>query len=345
MALATAVAPHVAWLAGTAERADLTATQATAVAAAYDTAFTLIVPPGTIAANRARLAALIATNIFGQNSVVIATTEAEYFEMWAQDAMAMYGYAGSSAAASAALTDFEQPTELTNPTASAGQAAAVANVLGDTVQTDAQAFVANLNSQISEALKYLATPSLHGNLKPIDEWLVANTPFDDLAAMHAKYLAGYVPSAQVTLQMSQAFGMTTNAMVGLSMAMKGGWAPTATGWGGPAAMAVEGATQALGGTAASAATNVAASTGLVTPGFGKALTVGALSVPPSWAPVNTITNPTMAAFTNAVTDPTAAEGPNTFPVLPLGPVTGGQGRSLPSYGFKPSVMPRPPSGG
>jgi PPE-repeat protein len=66
------------------------------------------VPPPVIAANRALLAALVATNIVGQNTPAIATTEAQYAEMWAQDASAMYGYAGSSAAATQ-LTPFTSP--------------------------------------------------------------------------------------------------------------------------------------------------------------------------------------------------------------------------------------------
>ena len=52
-----------------------------------------------IAANRAQLASLVATNLLGQNTPAIAATEVHYAEMWAQDAAAMYGYAGSSAAA------------------------------------------------------------------------------------------------------------------------------------------------------------------------------------------------------------------------------------------------------
>ena len=52
-----------------------------------------------IAANRVLLATLVATNFFGQNTPAIAATEAQYMEMWAQDAAAMYGYAGSSALA------------------------------------------------------------------------------------------------------------------------------------------------------------------------------------------------------------------------------------------------------
>ena len=54
----------------------------------------MTVPPPEIAANRTQLASLVATNIYGQNTPAIATTETQYGEMWAQDATAMYGYAG-----------------------------------------------------------------------------------------------------------------------------------------------------------------------------------------------------------------------------------------------------------
>jgi PPE-repeat protein len=66
---------------------------------------------------------LIATNIFGQNTMAIAATEAQYAEMWAQDAAAMYGYAGSSAAAST-LTPFTSPPPTANPAGATDQAAA-----------------------------------------------------------------------------------------------------------------------------------------------------------------------------------------------------------------------------
>lgn len=89
-----AVAPYVAWMRATAIQAEQAASQARAAAAAYETAFAAIVPPPLIAANRARLTSLVTHNVFGQNTASIAATEAQYAEMWAQDAMAMYGYAG-----------------------------------------------------------------------------------------------------------------------------------------------------------------------------------------------------------------------------------------------------------
>ena len=64
-----------------------------------------------IAANRALLAALVATNFLGQNTPAIAANEATYAEFWAQDAGAMYGYAGAATTASQ-LTPFAGPRRL-----------------------------------------------------------------------------------------------------------------------------------------------------------------------------------------------------------------------------------------
>jgi PPE-repeat protein len=122
--MAAAAAPYVAWMRTTAMEAEQAATQARAAAAAYETAFAMTVPPPVIAANRSLLMTLVATNILGQNTPAIAATEADYAEMWGQDAAAMYGYAGSSAAAST-LTPFAPPPPTTNPAGAAGQAASV----------------------------------------------------------------------------------------------------------------------------------------------------------------------------------------------------------------------------
>jgi PPE-repeat protein len=120
--MAAAAVPYVEWMITTATQAEQAAAQASAAAAAYETAFTMTVPPPVIAANRSLLMTLVATNILGQNTPAIAATEADYAEMWGQDATAMYGYAASSAAASA-LTPFTPPPPTTNPAGTTGQAA------------------------------------------------------------------------------------------------------------------------------------------------------------------------------------------------------------------------------
>ncbi|HEU4360934.1 MAG TPA: PPE family protein [Mycobacterium sp.] len=109
LAMAGATNRYVGWLHSTAGQAEQTAVQAGSAAAAYQSAFSMTVPPPLIAANRARLMALIATNFFGQNSPAIAATEADYEQMWAQDAAAMYGYAAASSDASKLAPFAEAP--------------------------------------------------------------------------------------------------------------------------------------------------------------------------------------------------------------------------------------------
>ena len=108
VAMAAAAAHFASWLSVTGGQAEQTADQAAAAAAAYDETLLAAVPPPVIAANRSLLMALVATNLFGQNTATIAATEAQYFQMWAQDAAAMYSYAHLSAEA-LALPPFTAP--------------------------------------------------------------------------------------------------------------------------------------------------------------------------------------------------------------------------------------------
>ncbi|TXI62890.1 PPE family protein [Mycolicibacterium mageritense] len=124
--MTAAAAPYAAWLKATAVGAEETALQASAAAGAYEAAYAATVPPPVIAANRALLGTLVATNFLGQNAPAIAATEAQYGEMWAQDAAAMYTYAGTSATASQ-LTPFSTPPETTNGSGQISQPAAASS--------------------------------------------------------------------------------------------------------------------------------------------------------------------------------------------------------------------------
>ena len=152
-AMAAAVAPYVAWMSATAGQAEQASSQAQAAAGAYETAFAMTVPPAVIATNRTQLASLTATNIFGQNTTAIAANEAQYGEMWAQDAAAMYSYAANSAAATQ-VTPFTAAPQTTNPAGSAVQSAAVTQAAGTAVGNSQ-----GLLSQISTMLQSLATPA------------------------------------------------------------------------------------------------------------------------------------------------------------------------------------------
>jgi len=155
--MAAAAAHYVAWMSTTAAQAEQTAAQAKAAAAAYEAAFAATVPPPVIAANRSLLMALIATNVLGQNTPAIAATETQYAEMWAQDAAAMYGYAGSSASATT-LTPFAPPAPTTDPGGLAGQTAAVAQATGTSAATNTQTVLSQLTSAVPTALQGLASP-------------------------------------------------------------------------------------------------------------------------------------------------------------------------------------------
>jgi len=146
VSMAAAATSHVEWLTITAAQAEQTATQAAAAAAAYEAAFAMTVAPPVIAANRSLLISLVATNILGQNTPAIAIAEAQYAQMWAKDAAAMYGYAGASAS-STTLTPFAAPVPATNSGGLASQAAAVA-----------QTMLSQLTSTIPTALYGLASP-------------------------------------------------------------------------------------------------------------------------------------------------------------------------------------------
>ncbi|MEE3750855.1 PPE family protein [Mycobacterium intracellulare] len=135
--MAGAAAPYAVWLSQTAAQAHEAAIQATAAAEAYATAFAATVAPSVVAANRSLLAALLATNILGQNAAAIAATEADYAHMWAQDAAAMYTYAAASAAATR-LTAFSAPPQTTNPAGSEAEARAAAEDAASSTGTGAQ---------------------------------------------------------------------------------------------------------------------------------------------------------------------------------------------------------------
>jgi PPE-repeat protein len=153
-AMEAAITPYLAWMNATAGQAEQAGSQAQAAAAAYESAFAMTVPPPVITVNRTQLASLVATNVLGQNTTAIAANEAQYGQMWAQDAAAMYSYAANSAAASQ-VTPFTEAPETTNLAGSAVQSTAVTQAAG-TAAGNAQG---SLSGLISQALQSLATPA------------------------------------------------------------------------------------------------------------------------------------------------------------------------------------------
>jgi PPE-repeat protein len=272
-AMAGAAAPYAAWLRATAAQAEQTASQARAATAAYETAFAATVPPPVIAANRAALASLSATNIFGQNMPAIATTEAQYADMWAQDAAAMYSYAGSSASATQ-VTPFTSPTQTTDP---AGQAA---QAVGTSAGASAQSALAQPMSAAPSALQALAAPTAPAQAS-LPSWLsifirdVLN-PFGSLSPIE-KGAEFYELPATVSLPARNALVSSTLAFSLLTRGFSTGEVP---------APIVPGELYPplVGPTATASGVSVApAPESAMSAGVGEAGLVGSLSVPPNWA--------------------------------------------------------------
>jgi PPE-repeat protein len=328
-AMAAATAPYVSWMETTAGQLQQAAAQATASAAAYETAFAMTVPPPVIAANRTQLAALVATNILGQNTPAIAATEAHYGEMWAQDAAAMYGYAASSAATSK-LPLVTSPAATTNGTGLAAPAAAVAGAGTGNTQTGLQGLI----SSIPSTLQSLASP-LAGSS-------AATNPLDSLLGNNVVSAAGNGILDTVAWNMMESIATATvyGATVNSQSAASGAGDALGAGLGGGV----------LAGSVGSAAPAAAASVGglaetPVLAGMGGSSAVGGLSVPGTWSAAT----PAASAGTATLTGSgwaVEAESAGTTAVPAGMPAMasagrGGFGFSAPRYGVKPTVMQRP----
>jgi PPE-repeat protein len=270
ISMAAAAAPYATWMSATAAQAEQTANQARSAVAAYEAAFVAIVPPPIIAENRAVLSALVATNIFGENGPAIAATEAQYAEMWTQDAEAMLVYAANSATATE-LTSFSPAPQTTNSAALATQAAAASQ----------PATAQSLLSDIPQALQALSGA---GGVNPLQAFAnlindfngsplgSALTPFLYSIGYDNTFLSGYTFLACGPLFMLaplMAFALPNLGANGGLIAAAA--APAADVAGGAAALA-----DATG----SAASGVGAAD--LSAGLGRAASVGGLSVPQAW---------------------------------------------------------------
>ena len=289
--MAAAAAPYVDWMTAAAGQAEQTATQAKAAAAAYEAAFAMTVPPAVITANRTLLMTLIATNIFGQNTAAIAATETDYAEMWAQDTAAMYGYAGSSAAAST-LTPFTSPPPTTNPAGAGSQAAAVTQSSTSSGSQLMSALPQALQSLASSTTAAAPAQSLSDLLTPIS-----------VALTLLEIPIGTTSIGASATSISAAFtGVGTNFrgfLINADRDFASGKGPY-TGYGPGAANLPEWFFHGQGSVAAPSD----ATTASVSAGLGRANTVGRLSVPSAWTVAAPEIRP--AAFTLPITGAGAA---------------------------------------
>lgn len=341
-----AATPYVSWLSAVAGGAESAANQARAAVAAYETAFGLTVPPPVIAANRVLLATLVATNFFGQNTSAIAATEADYLEMWAQDAAAMYGYSASSALATE-LSRFPEPPSTTNPAAAtATPAASSAESTSTTIpQLLSSAALPQLGQQ------FAAAPAAAGTS---DVVIIADTPVSASAVPRLGWLptpdnnwAGLYPGMYTAIRQTlQAYFGVGIANFGWSIAQQlqpglgttagsgGAWYPTPQF----AALGAGGWTHHSGiGLSASVASSAK---------------VGGLSVPASWsgAPAGAEQAATKVLTAGSVTAPGETPVSNSMnAAMPGFPAGSGGGRRTGNmgvrYGLRYTVLARPPSAG
>ncbi len=339
MSMAAATAPYLGWLSATATQAEQAGAQANAAAAAYEAAFAATVPPPVIAANRTQLTTLLATNIFGQNTAAIAATEAQYAEMWAQDAAAMNGYASASTTATQ-LTPLTAPQSTTHTDGPAGQATAATQAA-----TPAPSSSSGLLAWLGLAPNTdTATTGLAGLLNFLDG--------------STGSLPGSFLNNATVANFSNAF--TTSGLINPTAMIDSvtgfSYLFAATGRGGLMADVSDldaglGVTAPLG---AAGLPSLAAST--VSAEVGHASLVGAVSVPPAWGATGATINPVVAtsrlgegAYHGVLgTTPMVMDdaGPTGLPGMPLPAMAGHEDEfSSPIYGFRPRVIARPPAAG
>jgi PPE-repeat protein len=335
-AMSAAAQPFITWLDATSAQLRVAATQAIASAAAYEAAFAASIPPPVILANRTTLAALVATNILGQNTPAIAANEAMYGEFWAQDAAAMYAYAASASAASGTLTPLTPPAQNTNPAGQGQQAAAVSNAAGS---NSASSALNNSLGSLQNASSAAANPA-------------AAVPAQDtigsvLSALNGLFgvpiVSNTIYNIGVTLAWNSAMMTATLPLLGHFLA------------GAPFGVTISdtaplGAGLGFGTTLAGASSGVGGLGGATLAGMGSASSVGGMSVPAGWsaaAPgVESAAGTQLAGsgWTAAVDEGavgTSGAGMNgVMPGMASAGGKGGMGLSGPRYGVKPKVMPK-----
>ena len=331
--MAAATAPYLDWMTTSAGQSEHTAMQAKAAAAAYETAFAMTVPPAVIAANRSLLMALVATNVFGQNTAAIAATETEYGEMWAQDATAMYGYAGSSATATM-LAPFTSPPPTTNP---AGPGAAVAQSVVSTGSRVIQA--------VPQALQGLATSAAATPAGPVSDLLSAIAPALTLLEIPIGTTSIGSSATSITAGFTGVFTNFRGFSINADRDFAQGKGPF-TGYGPGAANLPNWFLNGQGSVGSpSDATTASASAGL-----GQSTTVGRLSVPSAWTVAAPEIRPLAYTLpiTNTVAAPEIGGAGNLFSSMGLAGAAGGAVGSTASVGrgdqrvrVTPRVSPKP----
>jgi PPE-repeat protein len=341
ISMAAAATPYVTWLSATGDQAQQAATQAAAAASAYESAFAATVPPPIIEANRSLLAALVATNVLGQNTPAIAAAEALYAEMWAQDATAMYGYAGASATASQ-VTPFTAPPQTTNSSGVVSQSVAAAQSAGTSGGTDLDTIMSSGPQVISgmpQALQSLASP------QALDT--VASTATDSSTSSTSATSIMNELSTPLKLA-SMPMSMLSKLFTAGSTATAAKAATTAANELGAAnAVGLTSSTSALGSAGIGA---IGSGAPTLSAGMGQATSVGALTVPSAWtgaAPPVTAAGTVMhVGSTPAISAAPAGTQSAMPPMMPIANMGGRGGAGVPTrFELRSTVIPFTPAAG
>jgi PPE-repeat protein len=343
--MASAAQPYIAWLQSTAAEAAQTGTQAKAAAAAYGTAYASMVPPPLITANRAELTTLVANNFLGQNTGAIAQNEAEYLDMWIQDALGMDTYNMNSTGASAALpAQTAAPMVTSGAQAAASTAAAPAASALDPILLGALNAIAELFGAPATGGTVLTAldPTAIGTWLPlVAQGLVAN-PTAALLPVQASYYMGMLGSTPARMFMSGggsggASGASSGTLASMSDSLLDNVGKMVDG---KAASVMSGVGSQLSKWGAGIQSGIQAQ-------MAHAMQAGGLSVPHGWhtgAPDMSRAEPLLP--TNSVASPSMTTG------LPTSPFSQGlmgalAGRGMSAMGSKVAakVMPRSPAGG
>ncbi len=341
--MATAAEPYIAWLQSTAAEAAQTGAQAKAAAAAYTTAYSSMVPPPVIAANRAELTTLVSNNFLGQNTGAIANNEADYLSMWIQDALGMDTYNQASTGASAAL-----PAQTAAPMVTSGVDPSAVAAAAAPADTGGEAFLDQLILGVAElfgAPSTTAAPTLAGLGTFIDSVVpvIAANPTAALLPIQATYYMGMLGSTPARMFMSGGGGsgagaLSADALNGMKDSML-----TSVGKliDDKAGTVMSGVTGQLGKWGAGIQSGIQAQ-------MANAMHAGGLSVPHSWhtgAPGGMDRAAPLLPSTS-VAPPSMMHG------LPTSPFSQGlmgalAGRGMSTMGSKVAakVMPRSPAGG
>lgn len=353
--MASAAQPYVAWMNMTASLAAEAGAQAKAAVAAFEMAYTAVVPPAEVELNRTTMTMLEATNYFGQNSTAIALTEEQYLQMWIQDAVAMDTYAVAASHAST-LAPFNTPMTTANP------AAATAAALPSSITSAGAGIVSwlqQITSQLPVTMSSLTTwvSSVPGLSGTVAAWQAALAPsnFSGLLTPAGLTSALSSPATSTTMQLSYYVGRYATYPATMASSFSKSGSSTASAAGGLNMDALSGGinnivSAKLAPIAQTLSDQFSSMNRAVLAGIGHANSVSGLSVPQAWAHA---AGPAMDRAAPMLPQ-TSVAAPAMHAGMPSlgGPFTQGlmgalSGRGLAGVAGKvgPKIIPRSPAGG